>query len=503
VIRSALLKSSPERTFESLYRRQVKDVYRYALAILHRQADAEDATQTTFMNAYRALERGERPRDAGKWLRSIALNVCREHHRRAGRRPNEVSLDDDPGELVLDPPTPAIGDVVRGLRCLPFNQRAALVMREFEGRSLAEVGTELKLSTSAVEALLFRARRALREQLEEQLTCSEAEQAISRQLDGALPRGERGPLRAHLRSCQDCASLARKLRAQRSAIKSLAFIPLPLSLKLGKTMGGGAVSASAAATAGSSAVPAGGSLIGGLLSSVAAKVAIATIAGGAAFGVGYASLHHGRAQAIPPHGQGVAAARVREHSRSSQAAHSPRGAGSAIIASQTPVPSSLKRRVAARGDDAARRDGSSSANARRTASPAPRRSNGGAGHPTAGITPAPASPQTVTTGPSRPASGSKGHGEHSASGHGHSSTAPGQTAHGTAGGIGHAYGHAKTEKPAPPGHAYGHTKHATTSQPPATTSTPTTTTPAPPAKLPPGQAKKQAGTELQGKGAQK
>ena len=216
------------------------------LALLDRRADAEDATQTTFMNAYRALERGDRPRDPARWLRAIALNVCREHYRRVGRRPDEVSLDEDPGDLVLDPPTPEFGDVLRGLSCLPFNQRAALVMREFEGRSLPEIAARLDVSASAVEALLFRARRALREQLEGMLTCNEAEQAISRQLDGALPRSERGPLRAHLRECSDCALLARRLRAQRRSLRSLAaLIPVPVSLRLGNLAGGTAAPAPA------------------------------------------------------------------------------------------------------------------------------------------------------------------------------------------------------------------------------------------------------------------
>ena len=232
MISSALLKKAPAGTFEALYWRHVKDVYRYCRAMLDRQADAEDATQTTFLNAYRALEQGEEPRDPGSWLRAIALNVCREHHRRAGRRPDEVSLEDDPGELVREPAGPELGDIVRGLSSLPFNQRAALVMREFEGRSLPEISVTLGVSVSAVEALLFRARRSLREQLEEKLTCGEAERAISRQLDGALPRRERGRLRAHLRECRDCAALARRVRAQRSAIRSLAFLPLPASLRL-------------------------------------------------------------------------------------------------------------------------------------------------------------------------------------------------------------------------------------------------------------------------------
>ena len=162
----AVLRRGPNRQFEALYRRHADEVYRYTLAMLDRQADAEDATQTTFMNAYRALERGDRPRDAGSWLHAIALNVCREHFRRASRRPDEVSLQEDPGELVLDPPTPELGDVIRGLSHLPFNQRAALVMREFEGRSMAEIAEALEVSSSSVESLLFRARRGLREQLE-------------------------------------------------------------------------------------------------------------------------------------------------------------------------------------------------------------------------------------------------------------------------------------------------------------------------------------------------
>jgi RNA polymerase sigma factor (sigma-70 family) len=280
LIGSALIRNSPDRVFESLYRRHVAEIYRYSLAMLDRQADAEDATQTTFMNAYRALERGDQPRSGGAWLRAIALNVCREHYRRASRRPDEVSLDEDPGDLVLDPPTPEIGDVMRGLSCLPFNQRAALVMREFEGRSLGTIAAELGVSVSAVETLLFRARRALREQLEGALTCDQAEHAISRQLDDALPRSERGPLRAHLRECGDCASLARRLRAQRRAIRSIgALIPLPASLKLSAGAAPAPPAAAAAAAAGGSA---------------AVKLGVATLAGVAALGLGYASLHrHG------------------------------------------------------------------------------------------------------------------------------------------------------------------------------------------------------------------
>src|SRR5207253_5003613 len=144
--------------------------------------------------------------------------------------PSEVGFEDDIADTIVEDETPSGEDIRRALSHLAFNQRAALVMRELEGRSYAEIAEILGVSTSAVETLIFRARRALREQLEGGLTCREAEFAISRQLDGRLPRNEKGALRAHLRECEECARFARSQRAQRSAIKSLALIPLPTTL---------------------------------------------------------------------------------------------------------------------------------------------------------------------------------------------------------------------------------------------------------------------------------
>src|SRR5919109_280067 len=191
----------PDRAFERIYRRHVGDVYRYALAVMRNRSDAEDVTQTTFMNAYRAFQRGERPEKPQNWLIAIAHNVCRQRFRQSARRPTEVAFEDDIADTIVDDETPSGEDIRRALSHLAFNQRAALVMRELEGRSYAEIAEILDLSVSALETLIFRARRALREQLEGSLTCGEAEFAISRQLDGRLSRQEKGQLRAHLREC--------------------------------------------------------------------------------------------------------------------------------------------------------------------------------------------------------------------------------------------------------------------------------------------------------------
>ena len=206
---------SADRGFERLYRRHVRDVYHYALAVLRNPSDAEDVTQTTFLNAFRAYGRGERPQAAQNWLIAIAHNVCRQRFRQSLRRPHEVSFDDDVADRVVDDEIPSAHDIRLALGHLAFNQRAALVMRELEGRTHAEIAEALGLTVAATEMLVFRARRALREQLAGSLTCDDAEAAISRQRDGRLSRDERGALRAHLRECEDCARIARRQRALR------------------------------------------------------------------------------------------------------------------------------------------------------------------------------------------------------------------------------------------------------------------------------------------------
>ena len=150
-----------DRAFERLYRRHSGDVYRYALALLRDPNDAEDATQTAFMNAYRALVRGEQPNSPRAWLLAIVHNVCRMRRRSLARRPREVPIDEHPLPAVEDE-RPRLDVVLAALAELPLNQRAALVMREIEGRSYSEIAGVLGVTTSAVEALIFRARQRLR-----------------------------------------------------------------------------------------------------------------------------------------------------------------------------------------------------------------------------------------------------------------------------------------------------------------------------------------------------
>jgi len=303
------------RALDDLYRKHVGEVYRYAYAVLGNHADAEDVTQTAFVNAFRALERGERPRKPGNWLLAIAHNVIRQRWRQERARPPETELVDDVAGPQPDDESPVLADVVRALQRIPQGQREALVMRELEGRSYREIAEILGLSASALETLLFRARRSLSEELEQLVTCDRAELAVSQQLDGRLTRKERRRLDAHLSECQACARFAAGQRRHRKAIRGLAVLPLPVSLAFWK----GAPAATAAAslpsiglgtgaTSAGLATAGGGSTLGGIAlgGGLAVKAAAVVAALGVTAGVSYEGLKRvdpGRSATTPRAGQ--------------------------------------------------------------------------------------------------------------------------------------------------------------------------------------------------------
>jgi RNA polymerase sigma-70 factor (ECF subfamily) len=293
---AALLRTSGAASFDGLYRKHAATVYRYCLAVLGNHADAEDVTQTTFMNAYRALAQGVKPRKAENWLLTIAHNQIRQHFRKTLAKPLEVELDEEAaaGRDAVERSEPTVADILRALQKLTPGQRSAIVMREFEGRSYAEMAEILGLTPSALEALLFRARRALAEELEDSLTCAEAELSLSRRLDGRLARAEGRRLKAHMRDCPRCQRFELAQRRQRKVLKGLSLMPVPASILLFRSetaaaAGLGAGAAGAGATAGGTAgALAGTGVAAGVATGVAAKVAVVGAAAAVAVGgVGY------------------------------------------------------------------------------------------------------------------------------------------------------------------------------------------------------------------------
>jgi RNA polymerase sigma factor (sigma-70 family) len=158
------------RLAEDLFTEHSRLIYAYCLRRLGSPEEAEDALQATYLNAYRSLKRGFQPNEGQAWLLRVAHNVCVSRLRsKSRRRLFERSHDFQAAEdqlaapEILDDELFSLEDALAGM---PEQQRRAILLREWQGLSYREVATELGLTQSAVETLLFRARRSLAQALE-------------------------------------------------------------------------------------------------------------------------------------------------------------------------------------------------------------------------------------------------------------------------------------------------------------------------------------------------
>jgi RNA polymerase sigma-70 factor, ECF subfamily len=144
-------------------------LFAYCLRYLGSRPEAEDAVQTTFLYAHRALERGVVPQAEYPWLHAIAKNVCRWQQRTAARRgqlSTAVDLDAFPGREEDGDDRDLAAGLSDALASIPEGQRRAIVLRELRGLSSSEVAARLGMSAPATYALLTRARRSLAHALE-------------------------------------------------------------------------------------------------------------------------------------------------------------------------------------------------------------------------------------------------------------------------------------------------------------------------------------------------
>jgi RNA polymerase sigma-70 factor, ECF subfamily len=170
---SAVERVAPEPASDAareLYERHEPSVFRFCLSRLKSREEAEDARQTTFLQAFRALRAGVAPISESSWLLKIAENVCKSRRNEAQRRTAfEVA---GPPEAIQSLPAPAgpapevLMPLEDALARLTKPQRRALLLREWRGLSYREIAEELEIGQGAAEVLLFRARRALAAELE-------------------------------------------------------------------------------------------------------------------------------------------------------------------------------------------------------------------------------------------------------------------------------------------------------------------------------------------------
>jgi len=150
----------------ALFEEHGRMVYGVCRLMLRDPVEAEDAAQQSFLSAYRALLGGQDPREPSAWLGTIARNECRTRLR--GRRTEPLTLVREPvgDELQREVDRhDEIRALCSALAELPPQQRDAIVLREFYGLSYAEVGAALGLSGAAVESVIFRSRKRLQDHL--------------------------------------------------------------------------------------------------------------------------------------------------------------------------------------------------------------------------------------------------------------------------------------------------------------------------------------------------
>ena len=156
---------------QGLYERHAAKIQAYCHHQLGSREEAEDAVQTTFMNAFRALGRGVVPEAESAWLFKIAENVCLSRRRSSWRRGKiESPSDFQVIEEIIPGPSRERDELIGiedALASMPEQQRRAILLREWQGLSYREVAAELEVSQSAVETLIFRARRSLAQGLEQ------------------------------------------------------------------------------------------------------------------------------------------------------------------------------------------------------------------------------------------------------------------------------------------------------------------------------------------------
>jgi RNA polymerase sigma-70 factor, ECF subfamily len=134
--------------------------------LLDDQRDLEEATQDTFVQAWRSLGRFRAQARLSTWLYRIAVNEGLQRRRR--KRLPETELEERAAVTADSPESADLSRFLAGrIRRLPADQRAALVLRDLEGLSNREVADVLGISLAAAKSRIHRARMQIREELEE------------------------------------------------------------------------------------------------------------------------------------------------------------------------------------------------------------------------------------------------------------------------------------------------------------------------------------------------
>ena len=164
--------------FGELVRRWERRIFALTYGMLGREEDARDATQETFLAAFRSLRNFRGEAKVSSWLHRIAVNQCISRQRRAKVR-SESALEDEqetnagsfamplsfsPAHVVEGRQQTAA--VRRAINSLPVELRQVVVMKEFEELTFREIADVLELPLSTVKSRLYTALKQLQMRLQ-------------------------------------------------------------------------------------------------------------------------------------------------------------------------------------------------------------------------------------------------------------------------------------------------------------------------------------------------
>ena len=165
-----------KHAFEELIDIYKDRVYNTSLSILHNPSDAEDISQEVFAEIFLSVKFFRKESKLSTWIYRITITKSLDHIRRMRRRKRLVyytTLFGDKGELLYDAPDfvhPGIkaenkelaNALFRAISKLPENQKIAFTLNKTENLNYGEIAAVMNISVSAVESLLFRAKKNLK-----------------------------------------------------------------------------------------------------------------------------------------------------------------------------------------------------------------------------------------------------------------------------------------------------------------------------------------------------
>jgi RNA polymerase sigma-70 factor (ECF subfamily) len=175
----ALARAGDCDAFRLLVERHSRKLFRLAYRLTGNESDAEDVVQETFLRAYRNLNQFDERAIFTSWLYRIATNHSLDLLRLRKTRP-VVSLsggnaeEDIPARLASESPGPervALSSelqqrITEAMDGLTPHERTAFTLRHFEGHTIEEIGSVLKLGANATKQVVFRAVQKMRRALE-------------------------------------------------------------------------------------------------------------------------------------------------------------------------------------------------------------------------------------------------------------------------------------------------------------------------------------------------